>query len=134
MERYVENDVFLYTHTHTWREKECLYVSSVRTDVMHGHRSREWIRVSICIDDPHETTPSESLVIQYAVELAVGYIQLACTAFSIDWIAPPWIIKTSMLCHDSPMNPFNCLPCSSISQCKQRLITKKIIYGLRHSW
>lgn len=81
------------------------------------------------IDDPHETTPSESLVIQYALELAVTYIRLACTAISIDWVAPPWIIKTSMLRHDSLRNPFNCLPCSNISQYTQRLLTKKKIYG-----
>ena len=81
------------------------------------------------IDDPHETTPSESLAIQYALELAETYIQLACKAISIDWVAPPWITKTSMPCHGSLRNPFNCLPSSDISQYTQRLLTKKKIYG-----
>lgn len=112
---------------------EHIYISSVCTDVMHGHRSSEWMRESICIDDPHETTPSESLVIQYAVELKVTYIRLACTATSIDWVASSWITKTSMLCLDSPRNPFNCLPCSNISQCMQRLITKENIRGWQNT-
>lgn len=62
---------------------------SVCPNVMHGHRGSEWIRVRVCIDDPRETTPSESLVIQYAVKLKVTYIRLACAAISIDWAAPP---------------------------------------------
>lgn len=110
---------------------ECICISSVCSDAMI--RSSQWIRVSICIDDPHETTPSQSLVIQYAAKLKVTYIRLACTAISIDWVAPPWITKTSMLCHDSPRNPFNCLPRSNISQYMQRLITKKNIHGWQNT-
>ena len=48
----------------------------------------EWIRVHISTDDPNETTPIESLAIQYAVELAVTYMGLACTAILLIGLRP----------------------------------------------
>lgn len=104
---YKSSKVYAYTIL-------CLYEMHIQ---FHGHWSSEWIRVSVCIE-----TPSQCLVIQYSVKLKVTYIQLACTAISIDWVTPPWITKTLMLCLDSPRNLFNCLPWSNIWQCMQRLI------------
>lgn len=108
--------------------KLCVYIN-INFDWIYKYLSNqpsnEWISMSVCTNDPHETTSSESSVIQYAMELRVTCVWLACTAISIDWAAPPWITKTSMLRHDSPQNPFNCLPWSNISQCMRWLITKK---------
>lgn len=101
-------------------------------DAIPGHWSSKWIRGSICKNDSCGKPPTESSVIQYSVELAVTNIWLACTAITKDWVAPPWIIKTSTLCHDRLSNPFNCLPCSNISQCTQR-VKRDITCLTKHS-